>query len=177
MLATDAWRMLKSRTHWEGIFAKLNSMHKALCTKFSFNTPTMDTLAEIKNLTTSIYEGGRAPTREEWSIVLMLNALEDTDYEPLRIQLLVHFQDKSHTPTQKSMYDVIAFASAEHRWKSTKQVNVVKNRKEPQKGKKTCLNPNCKAPRQHVTDNCWFEGGGSAHKAPDWWKELQARRK
>ena len=40
MLAMDAWRMLKSRTHQEGIFAKLNSMHKALRTKFSFNTPT-----------------------------------------------------------------------------------------------------------------------------------------
>ena len=58
MLAADAWRMLKSRTHQEGIFAKLNSMHKALCTKFSFNTPTLDTLTEIKNLSTSIYEGG-----------------------------------------------------------------------------------------------------------------------
>ena len=58
MLAADAWRMLKSRIHQEGIFAKLNSMHKALCTKFSFNTPTLDTLAEIKNLSTSIYKGG-----------------------------------------------------------------------------------------------------------------------
>ena len=58
MLAADAWRMLKSRTHQEGIFAKLNSMHKALHTKFSFNTPNLDTLAEVKNLSTSIYEGG-----------------------------------------------------------------------------------------------------------------------
>ena len=58
MLAADAWRMLKSRTHQEGIFAKLNLMHKALRTKFSFNTPTLDTLAEIKNLSTSIYKGG-----------------------------------------------------------------------------------------------------------------------
>ena len=115
MLAAHAWRMLKSRTHQEGIFAKLNLMHKALRTKFSFNTPTLDTLAEIKNLTASIYEGGQAPTHEEWSIVLMLNVLEDTDYEPPRIQLLARLQDESHTPTQKSVYDVIAFASAEHR--------------------------------------------------------------
>ena len=152
-------------------------MHKALRIKFSFNAPTLDTLTEIKNLTTSIYKGGRAPTCEEWSIILMLNALEDTNYEPLRIQLLTGFQDKSHTPTQKSMYDAIAFTGAKHRQKSTEKVNIVKNQKEPQKGKKTCLNPNCKAPRQHATDNCWFEGRGSAHKAPDWWKELQARRK
>ena len=58
MLTADTWRMLKSRTHQEGIFAKLNLMHKALRTKFSFNTPTLDTLAEIKNLTASIYKGG-----------------------------------------------------------------------------------------------------------------------
>ena len=107
----------------------------------------------------------------------MMNALEDTDYESLRIQLLSRFQDKSHTPTEKSVYNAIAFAGTEHRWKSMEQANVAKNRKEPQKGKKTCLNPNCKAPRQHTMDDCWFEGGGSAHKAPDWWKELQARRK
>ena len=41
-----------------GDFQKLNSMHKALHTKFSFNTPNLDTLAEVKNLSTSIYEGG-----------------------------------------------------------------------------------------------------------------------
>ena len=58
MLATDTWRTLKSRTHQEGIFVKLNLMHKALCTKFSFNTPTLETLTEIKNLTASIYDGG-----------------------------------------------------------------------------------------------------------------------
>ena len=34
-----------------------------------------------------------------------------------------------------------------------------------------------KAPRQHVTKDCWYKGGGSAHKAPKWFKELQARRK
>ena len=39
------------------------------------------------------------------------------------------------------------------------------------------MNPNCKAPRQHATKDCWYEGGGSAHKAPKWFKELQARRK
>ena len=58
MLAADAWRMLKSRTHQEGIFVKLNTMHTALRSKFSFSMPTLDTLTEIKNLMASIYEGG-----------------------------------------------------------------------------------------------------------------------
>ena len=177
MLAADAWRMLKSRMHQEGIFAKLNAMHTALRTKFSFSTPTLDTLAELKKLTASIYEGGRAPTRDEWAIVLMLNALKDTDYEPLHIQLLTCFQEEQHTLTQKSVYDAIAFAGYEHKRKSMEQANIAKSQKEPRKGKKTCSNPNCKAPRQHATKDCWYEGRGSAHKAPEWFKELQARRK
>ena len=56
-----------------------------------------------------------------------MNALEDTDYESLCIQLLSRFQDESHTPTEKSIYDAIAFASAEHRRKSMEQANVAKN--------------------------------------------------
>jgi len=50
-------------------------MHVALRTKFSHSTPTIDTLSKLKNLLANIYEGREAPTQEEWSIVLMLNAL------------------------------------------------------------------------------------------------------
>ena len=107
----------------------------------------------------------------------MLNALEDTDYEPLCIQLLARFQEEQHTLTQKSVYDAIAFAGYEHKQKSTEQANVTKSQKEPWKGKKTCSNPNCKAPRRHMMKDCWYKGRGSAHKAPKWFKELQARRK
>jgi len=101
MSTTEAWLLLKKRTQQDGIFAKLNSMHVALCTKFSHNTPTIDTLRELKNLLASIYKGGKAPTREEWSIVLMLNALEDSDYDPLCAHLIAQFQNARTAPSQK----------------------------------------------------------------------------
>jgi len=62
MSTAEAWLLLKKRTQQDGILAKLNSMHVALCTKFSHSTPTIDTLSELKNLLASIYEGGEAPT-------------------------------------------------------------------------------------------------------------------
>jgi len=62
MSAAEAWLLLKKRTQQDSIFAKLNAMHVSLCTKFSHNMPTIDTLSELKNLLASIYEGGEAPT-------------------------------------------------------------------------------------------------------------------
>src|SRR5882724_6184572 len=89
----EAWLLLKKRTQQDGIFAKLNAMHVSLCTKFSHNTLTIDTLSELKNLLESVYEGGQAPTQDEWSIVLMLNALEGSDYNSLHTHLITQFQN------------------------------------------------------------------------------------
>jgi len=38
------------------------------------------------------------------------------------------------------------------------------------------MNPKCGWSRGHATKDCWFKGGASAHKAPKWWKEKQAKR-
>ena len=62
MSAMEVWLLLKKRTRKDSIFAKPNAMHVALHTKFSHNMPTIDTLSKLKNLLTSIYEGGEAPT-------------------------------------------------------------------------------------------------------------------
>src|SRR5882672_8531225 len=110
MSAAEAWKLLKKRTQQDGIFAKLNAMHNALRTKFSFGTPTIDTLGKLKNLLVSIYEGGKAPTRDEWSIILMLNALEGSDYDSLHGHLIAQFQNARIAPDQKEVYDSIAFS-------------------------------------------------------------------
>jgi len=109
MSTTEAWLLLKKRTQQDGIFAKLNAMHVALHTKFSHNMPTIDTLSKLKNLLTSIYEGGEAPTQEEWSIVLILNVLEGSDYYSLHTHLIAQFQNARTAPSQKEVYDTIAF--------------------------------------------------------------------
>src|SRR5882724_9735090 len=114
MSAVEAWLLLKKRTQQDGIFAKLNAMHVALHTKFSHNMPTIDTLSELKNLLTSIYEGREAHTQEEWSIVLMLNTLKGSDYNSILAHLIAQFQNARTTPSQKEVYDTIAFAGYEH---------------------------------------------------------------
>jgi len=90
-------------------------MHVALHTKFSHQMPTIDTVSELKNLLTSIYKGVQAPTWEEWSIVLMLNALEGSDYNSLCTHLIAQFQNAKTAPSQKEVYDAIAFAGYEHK--------------------------------------------------------------
>src|SRR5882672_3450702 len=105
MFAAEAWKLLKKRAQQDGIFAKLNAMHNALRTKFSFSMPTIDTLGELKNLLASIYKGGKAPTHDEWSIVLMLNALKGSDYNSLRCQLVSQFQNARTTPSQTEVHD------------------------------------------------------------------------
>ena len=38
------------------------------------------------------------------------------------------------------------------------------------------MNPKCKYPKIHATKDCWHKGGTSAHKAPVWWKAIQAKK-
>ena len=65
----------------------------------------------------------------------------------------------------------------EHKQKSKGQTHVAKFQKDPvSKNKDRCMNPKCGWPRGHATKDCWFEGGTSAHKAPKWWREKQAKR-
>ena len=101
MSATEAWSLLKKRTQQDGIFAKLNTMHVAICTKFSHNMPTIDTLSELKSLLACIYKGRQAPTQEEWSIVLMLNALEGSD-SPWKSEYTIS-ECKNHPQSKRSI--------------------------------------------------------------------------
>ena len=44
------------------------------------------------------------------------------------------------------------------------------------KGKRSaaqCINPNCKAQREHTMEDCFMKGGGKEHEAPDWFKKKQ----
>ena len=126
MSAADAWKLLRKRTQHNGIIAKLNSMRTVLRTKFSHATSTIVTLGELENLLACIYEGGTAPTHDEWSIVLMLNALENTDYNPLRGHLVSRFTSDHTTPTRKEVHDAITFAGYEHAAKTSEQIHVAK---------------------------------------------------
>src|SRR5882672_10190485 len=115
MSTTEAWKLLNKRTQQDRIFAKLNTMHNTLHTKFSFGMPTIDTLGELKNLLENIYQGGQAPTFNEWSIILMLNVLEGSNYNSLHCQLVSQFQNAKMTPSQTEVHDAITFTGFEHK--------------------------------------------------------------
>src|SRR5882672_3222905 len=113
----------------------------------------------------------------EWSIALMLNALEGSDYDLLCCQLVSQFQDARTTPNQTEFHDAIAFAGFEYKRRTAEQANVAKHQKNTlPKNKVICTNPKCKWQRVHVMKNCWSEGGAAAHKAPDWYKAMHDNR-
>src|SRR5882724_4147605 len=106
----------------------------------------------------------------------MLNALEGLDYDSLNAHLIAQFQNPRTAPSQKEVYNTIAFAGHEHKQKTNEQEHIAKFQKDPvSKNKDRCMNPKCGWLRGHVTKGCWFEGSTSAHKAPKWWREKQAK--
>src|SRR5882724_13111214 len=107
----------------------------------------------------------------------MLNALEGSDYNSLHAHLIAQFQNARSAPSQKEVYDTIAFVGYKHKQKTNEQAHIAKFQKDPvSKNKDRCTNPKCGWLRGHATKDCWFEGGTSAHKAPKWWREKQAKR-
>jgi hypothetical protein len=168
MTAANAWLLLKKRMRQDGMVAKLNTMRAAITTKFSPTMPANATIGEIRDLLASIFEGGD-PTREEWSIILMLNALDSTDLDWLRKNLITRFTNKTSKPTEKEVVEAINLTGYDRH--QVERANAFKTQKEPgAKSKTKCLN--CGNTR-HSFNGCWAKGGGSAGKAPDWWKEMQ----
>ena len=172
-----AWAMLKKKTQQDGIFAKLEAMRIAMRTRFSYATPTTSTASDISISLARIFDGDQAPTREEWSIVLLLSTLDDTDYEWLRLSLVSQFVNSKTTPSEKDILEAIHFAGHKRQCKTAEQAHVAKISKDVPQGKKQkCTNPNCKSTK-HTIKNCWYEGGGAVDKAPEWWKLRQAANK
>jgi len=107
----------------------------------------------------------------------MLNVLEGSDYDSLCAQLIAQFQNARTTPSQKEVYNTIAFVEYEHKQKTNEQARIAKFQKDPgSKNKDRCTNPKSGWPRGHSTKDCWFKGGASAHKAPEWWREKHVKR-
>jgi hypothetical protein len=171
MSALDAWKLLKKRTQQDGMVAKLNAMRAAITTKFSSSKATNATIGDIRDLITAIFKGD-PPMKEDWTIILMLNALEGTDLDWLRKNLITQFISSKTRPTEKEVIEAINLAGYDRR--QTDQVHAFKTQKESNpKQKMKCSN--CENNR-HVIEGCWAKGGGSAGKAPDWWNELQAKK-
>src|SRR5882724_6431446 len=73
----------------------------------------------------------------------MLNALKGSDYDYLHTHLIAQFQNARTAPSQKSVYNTIAFAGYKHKQKTNEQAHITKFQKDPVfKNKDRCTNPN-----------------------------------
>ena len=156
--AREAWLLLEKRMNPGGIGAKLNAIRNALMTKFSTSTPTTSTIAEIKDLLSTIYENGGPPSREELSIIILLNALDGTDYDWVCKSLVTQFSNPKTSPTERDVIETINFAGL-NRQNIIESTNPAKA--SLSKATKTrCTN--CQSPGRHVfaSENWWAKGGG-----------------
>ncbi|KAF8589057.1 hypothetical protein K439DRAFT_1613121 [Ramaria rubella] len=85
--AKKAWTHLKAKTHQGGMISKLNTIHTAIRTRFVSHSTFSATILEIKDQIATIYND-KEPTREEWTIVLLLQALCDGEFEWMRKNLM-----------------------------------------------------------------------------------------
>src|SRR6266481_2732773 len=91
--AKAAWQYLKQKTHQASIISKLTALQNAICTRFTTATSILPTIADIKDLMANIYNED-APTQEEWTLVILLQALADGEYEWLCKQFVTMLMNK-----------------------------------------------------------------------------------
>jgi len=171
MSVLNAWKLLKKRSQQDGMVAKLNAMWAAITTKFSSSKATNTMIGDIRDLIMAIFEGD-PPTREDWMIILMLNALEGTNLDWLRKNLIMQIISSKMRPTEEEVIEAINLAGYDRY--QTEQVHAFKMQKESNSKQKVKCS-NCRN-NWHMIETCWAKGGGSAGKAPDWWNELQAKK-
>ncbi|KAF8592801.1 hypothetical protein K439DRAFT_1610512 [Ramaria rubella] len=111
METPKAWLKLKEKTHSHGIIAKLESISTAIRMRFSSNIPFSKTITEIWDAVAAVFKG-TAPTEDEWSIILLLNALSDGQYDWLRKDLLTFMVNQK---VQLSIMDIIERLGTESR--------------------------------------------------------------
>ncbi|KAF8580148.1 hypothetical protein K439DRAFT_1620025 [Ramaria rubella] len=83
----QAWTHLKMKTHQGGRVSKLNAIHTTIRTRFTSHATFSATILKIKDHIATIYDG-QEPTHKEWTIVLLLQALCDGEFEWMRKNLM-----------------------------------------------------------------------------------------
>jgi len=66
--------------HQDSIITKLMALQNAICTCFSTTASIMPTIANIKDLMVNFYDKYML-TQEEWTLVILLQALVDGEYK------------------------------------------------------------------------------------------------
>ncbi|KAF8589312.1 hypothetical protein K439DRAFT_1612896 [Ramaria rubella] len=172
--AKKAWTHLKTKTHQAGIVSKLNATHTTICTHFVSHSTFSSTIAEIKDLIATIYDE-QEPTCEEWTIVLLLQAPSDGEFEWIRKNLMSFITTST---TTLSSDDIITRLETEaqdthtHDMIKAQDTMLATRHNLPKSTKSTIKCSNCNS-HGHTIENCWEKGGRSVGKAPEWWKSAK----
>jgi hypothetical protein len=177
----EAWTYLKSKTHQGGIISKLMALQSVIRTRITSAASINPMLADIKDLIANIYDKG-IPMCKEWTIVILLQVLADGEFNWLRKQFITVMTKKDSNLTSDDIIKCLeAEASEAHAnealgaQEAAMVAKLKKSYPSPlcDKAKPKCMNCSSKG---HANETCWEKGGGSEGKAPDWWKELKAKK-
>jgi transposase InsO family protein len=167
MTAKDAWDALKREAHQAGMITKISAITSAMNTKFSDPRNTARTISEIEDFISDIYEGGTAPTQADFTILVLMNALQNTQLDWVRKHLLAAFSSTAAPPSKRDVIETINLGGREKT--HLDKANVAKT---DQRQKVKCTN----CSKNHPIERCWKKGGGAEDKAPDWFKEAEKKR-
>jgi hypothetical protein len=175
----EAWMYLKSKTHQGGIISKLTALQDAICTRITSAASINPTLADIKEEIANVYDKG-APTREEWTIVILLQALADGKFDWLRKQFITVMTKKDSNLTSEDIIKRLEAEASEARANETlvsqEAAMAAKFKKSsPSRNKPKPKCTNCQA-KGHSNETCWEKGGATEGKAPEWWNELKKKK-
>ena len=168
--ASGAWMHLKRKTYQNGANSKFHALQNAMRLRFTNPTSISPVLTELKDCLDAIY-CDKAPTRDEWTVGILLHAMNDTDFDGLRDILMA-------STTALTPIDIIQ--CMESKVQERRHRDAIKNDDAilaaKQKSHKPVRCSNCDR-NGHTIEKCWEKGGGSEGKAPDWWKSLKERQR
>jgi hypothetical protein len=126
-------------------------------------------IVKIKDSLTTVFKG-KEPTKEEWLIVLLLNALSDSNYDWLH-KALLGFMTNSKVQMMSS--NIIKRIEAEHQERTrAPDTAMAAKLKHSLKSKPKAVCTICKR-QGHSAEKCWDKGGRCEGEALDWWKKVQ----
>ncbi|HEV7737689.1 MAG TPA: reverse transcriptase domain-containing protein, partial [Chlamydiales bacterium] len=168
--AKTAWEKLKEKTRAKGIMGKLEQMQIAIRSQFNDDVPFSTTINEIRDAIADIHEP-TAPTMDEWTTVLLLNALNTPNYDWLRKNLISFLTNSKLTLSVEDIIQRIEVEAHENRQSYVDEnLMAAQLKRAPNKQRPRCTL--CKR-SGHIREKCWEKGGGAENNAPEWWRKGQ----
>jgi gag-polypeptide of LTR copia-type len=170
--ASDAWTYLKTKTYQSCPNFKPHALQNAMRLRFSTAASASLVLTELKDYTEAIYSD-EAPTKDEWTVGILLHAMSNSDFDSLWKILMA----SSSTLTPSDIIERIEAEAQETRHRESMKIDdtILAAKPKQIKNHKSVICSNCDK-AGHTFEKCWEKGGGCEGKAPDWWKTAKEKQ-